>query len=70
MFLKKQQQEKNHTDVKTSLKLTLLRDEVRENAVQRAAVCQVIQRSRAVWDEQRLVSGTLKGVIVTQVSRW
>lgn len=52
---------KMHKDLKTSPKLTLLRDEVCKNAVQRAAVWQVIQSSGAVWDEQRLVSCTLKG---------
>lgn len=42
------------------LKLTLLRDELRKNAVQRAAAGQIVQRSGAVWDEQRLISGSLK----------
>ena len=46
---------------KVSLTLTLLGDEVCEDAVQRAAVCQVVQRPGAVWEEQRLVSSTWRG---------
>lgn len=49
-------------DINTSLELTLLGDELCENSVHGAAVCQVIRRSGAVRDEQRLVSSTLEKI--------
>lgn len=46
------------------MKLTLLGREVREDAVQRATVRQVVQRSRAVGYEQHLVASACEKVRV------
>lgn len=58
-----------YNNIHNSVMLTLVGDEVCENAMQRAAVCQVIQRPGAVGYEQPLVSGTWRRVSVTQWGR-
>lgn len=51
------------------MKLTLLGREVREDAVQRAAVCQVVERSGAVRYEQHLVASACEKVSATRTER-
>lgn len=51
------------------VKLTLLGREVREDAVQRAAVCQVVERSGAVRYEQHLVASACEKVSATRTER-
>lgn len=51
------------------MKLTLLGREVREDAVQRAAVCQVVERSGAVRYEQHLVASACEKVSATRTEQ-